>query len=168
MGCSRWRGFSIVEVLIVVMVIAIAAALAVPRMRDSEAAQLRSAANLLLADLSYAQAESITHATDTRLLVLGANNKTYWIAAKSKPNDPITNPADRLPYKVVFGESRASALGKVTIFSSAVGGDARLGFGAYGQLDQTSAATITLTAGGMKITLTVDPVTGQTTIGSIQ
>lgn len=162
------HGFSVVELLIVVTIIAIAAALVVPMMRDNDTAQLRAAAGLLVADLAFAQVESIAHADALRCLVLDADNKTYSVATVSQPTVPLTNPADKSPYSVTFGQRRAQTLGRVTFFSNNIGVDKRLGFGAYGQLDQTTAATFTLAAGDRKITITLDPITGQPTVGSIQ
>lgn len=150
------------------MIIAIAAAMAVPRMRDSEAIQLRSAAHLLISDLAYTQVESIAHSDDPRMLILGTDNKSYWIAAASQPEVPITNPADRLSYKVTFGQGRAQALSRVTIDSSTIGEDKRLGFRAFGQLDQVTDASITLAAGSMKITITLNAITGQPSVSTLE
>ena len=69
---------------------------------------------------------------------------------------------------MAFGLGRAAALGMVESQSVDLDGDDELGFGLYGQLDQTTAATITLAAGDATVTLTLDPATGEVTIGPIQ
>ena len=80
---ARPAGFTLVEMMIVVLVLAIAAALAVPMMGNTAPNKLKGAASMLAADLAYAQVESIAHGDDTRLLVFDNPSDTYHIAAAS-------------------------------------------------------------------------------------
>lgn len=165
------RGFTLVEVLIVVVVLAIAAAAATARMGKTHGQKLVSAAQLLAADLAFAQVESITKGEDPRVVVFTTTNgspHSYHIAAAGTPDTPITNPVGKQPYKVTFGFGRAAALDGVTISGQSVGNDGKLGFGLYGQLDQTTNATLTLACDGKSITLTVNAVSGEVTIGNVQ
>jgi len=141
--------------------------LAMPSFRDSDSTRLRAAANLVLADLAFAQIESISHAADTRRFVVAADGSGYWIAAQSASTTPITNPQDRQPYKVTFGFSRAQALGGVRISTHNFGSDNALGFSAFGQPDQ-AAPSLTLTSGKRTITLTIDSISGEGATGAIQ
>lgn len=161
-------GFTLIEIMTIVAVIAIGSALVMPMFRDQSATQLRSAAQLLAADLDAAKIESLTHANDPRLVVFDLENHRYHLAASSDPDTPITNPFDRNPYRVTFGSKRAAALGLVRIGNLSLDGDDQLGFGIYGQLDQTAPATIQLTADNDAITLTLDPATGEVEIGPLQ
>lgn len=153
--------------MIVVAIVAIAAALVVPRFGDSSVTRLRAAAKLVAADMAFAQVGSIAHADDLRVVVFHADGGGYFIAAASDPAMPITNPVGNVPYRVTFGQGRAQALAGVVITATGVGGDDQLQFGAYGQLDQPAAATVTLTAGAASLTVTLDPVSGEATIGQI-
>lgn len=157
-----------VEIIVVVAILSIVSALVLPMFRDQGVTQLRSAAKLLAADLDAAKVESLTHGDDARVVVFDLTNHTYHLAAVSDPATPITNPVGRQPYAVTFGQGRAAALGMVEIQSVDLDGDHELGFGLYGQLDQADAATITLAAGDDTLTLTVDPATGEATVGPIQ
>jgi prepilin-type N-terminal cleavage/methylation domain-containing protein len=168
---GRCRGFTLVEVMLVVLVLAIVAAVATARMGKSDVQKLVAAAQLLAADLAFAQVESITHGEDPRVVVFNTPANAphgYHIAAAATPNTAIINPVGKMPYEVRFGFGRAAPLDGVTITGQSVGGDGRLGFGLYGQLDQTINATITLACGGKSIMLTVNAVTGETTIGNVQ
>lgn len=151
-------------------VLLILAGIVVPMAGDSGTTRLRQAANLVAADLAFAQVDSITHSDDPRLFVLDAQANSYYLAAASDPEVPLTNPVGKQPYEVIFGQGRAAAMQGVTITDFDLGpdDDVELQFGQYGQLDQTTAATITLSAGGKSITLTIDPVTGETAIGDIE
>lgn len=164
----RRPAFTLMEAMVVVLVIGIGSAMVLPMFRDQGAAQLRAAAQLLAADLDAAKIESLTHTDDPRVVIFDLVNHTYHVAASSDPATPITNPFDKKPYRVAFGAGRASALGLVTISAADLDGDDQLGFGIYGQLDQAAAATVTLAADGHTLTLTIDPATGEATIGAIQ
>ena len=154
--------------MIVVMILGIAAALVAPVLGDTAPTRLRGAAQLLAADLAYAQIESLSHGDDPRVVVFDTTANTYHIAATSDTTTPITNPIGGAPYRVDYGAGRAAHLADVTISAVSLDGDTQLGFGIYGQTDQTTDATITLAAGSSTMTLTVDPSTGEVTIGDIQ
>jgi prepilin-type N-terminal cleavage/methylation domain-containing protein len=160
-------GFTLVEIMIVVTILAIAAALAVPMIGDTSSTKLRGAASMLVADLSFAQVESIAHGDDTRLIVFDNPNDTYHIAAASDNTTPITNPINGQPYLISYGSGSTNSLVGVTIDSYTLDGDDELGYGVYGSLDQTTDATITLGCDGRSVTLTVDAETGESVIGAI-
>lgn len=164
---QRAAGFTLVEVLIVVLIVGIAAGLALPMMSDTSRTRLREAADLLIADMAYAQIESISHGDNPRLMVFDTTNDGYFIAASSDATTPITNPMGNLPYRVIWGESTTVYLSGVTIDTLSVGGDDQLGFGIYGQLDQAANAVITLACEGNKLDLTLDSVNGEVTVGAI-
>ncbi len=153
-----------VELLIVLVLMAIAAVLALPMMNGTNTTRLRAAADLLMADLGFAQVESITHASDPCVVTFDTATATYTIARSSTPATPITNPADNRPYTTTFGTGRASEMTGVTIQAYSLDGDDKLGFGIFGQTDQTTPATITLQAGGSTITIQVDSTSGETSL----
>ena len=159
--------FTLIEVLIVVTVVAIIASMVGPMLGDTAAAQLRAAAQMVVADLQFAQLASVSHGEDTRVVVFDTLNGTYHVGTATAPATPITNPIDGKDYVVQFGSGRASALSDVSISAHALDGDDRVGFGIYGQLDQTVAATVTLAAAGNTVTITLDPVTGEASVGAI-
>ncbi len=161
------RGFTLIELLIVATIVAIAAALAVPMLKNTAASKLQGAASSLVADLAFAKVESIAHGDDPRLVVFDPPADTYHIAAASDPATPITNPIAARPYSITYGQGTAVSLIGVGIDSVSVGGDDQLGFGIYGGLDQPTAATITLGCDGQTVTVSVDPNTGESTIGAI-
>lgn len=167
------RAFTLVELLIVVLIIGIVAGIAVPMLGQTDSTRLTAAAQLLAADLAFAQNESITHGDDPRLVVFDAAANTYHIAPTSTPDTPVTEPVTGQPFAVTFGQGRAAQLAGVTLSTLSMDGDSgstndRFAFGIYGQIDQATDATITLASGGMTILVTVNATTGETTIGSLQ
>ncbi len=163
---QRAGAFTLLEIMIVVAILAILASL-VPMIGSTDEARLRGAAQMLVADLELAQMQSIAHSEDGRVLVFAAAGDAYHLGTASSPATPIINPIDKRDYVVQFGVSRAFYLGGVTITGTSLGGDNQLGFGEYGQLDQATPATITLGAAGSTITITLDPLTGEVSVGPI-
>jgi len=165
--------------MIVVMIIGIAAALALPMLTQDTSTKVIAAAQLLAADLAYAQIESIAHGDDPRVVVFDNTNHKYFITTESAiaaavgaggtalTATPITNPVGNTNYVTTFGKTRALALTGVQIGAYALGGDNQLKFLIYGQTDMSANATITLTCSGKSITVTVDPVSGEASIGNV-
>jgi type II secretory pathway pseudopilin PulG len=159
---------SLVEVTITLLCLAIAAMVVFPTLSDTAPEQLRGAAQVVIADLQFAQGQSMSRGDDPRLVVFEPGRNGYSIAPKSEPNKPIKHPIGGEKYVTKFGQGRAASLGKVRIGALTVGGDDQLAFGGLGQLDQTTPATITLTAGSRSLVITIDPITGDATTGAIQ
>jgi Tfp pilus assembly protein FimT len=162
------RAVTLAELLVVVICLAVAAAIVMPTALDGPATQLRAAADLLVADLEYARSESMSNADDPRLLVFDASTNRYHIARRSDATVPLTDPVGAQGYVTNYGVGRAAPLPRVRIGSLQLAGDNRLAFGANGELDQTEPAQITLTAGTHFVTITVDPVIGEATVGPLQ
>jgi len=161
------RSFTAIELLIVIVIVAIAASLVIPMIGGTSTVRLRAATRMLVADLEFAQIESMAHADDPRLLVIAGSTR-YRIARTSDSIGAIVNPADGTDYRVEYGTGRAAELIGVVISAYSLDGDDRLGFGRYGQLDQTEAATITLAASGETVTVTLDPETGEAAVGPVE
>ena len=163
-----FRGFTFFEIMVVLAIMVIITYLALPMIGAMTDDRLRSAAQMLEADLAAAQVGSITHADDPRQVVFDTDTNSYHIVAASNPDQPLTDSVTQQPYTMTFGIGRAAETAGVTIQSLELGGDATLGFGAYGQLDQPTPAVITLADGHRSITLTINPSTGQVTIGGVE
>ncbi|MEM0913085.1 MAG: prepilin-type N-terminal cleavage/methylation domain-containing protein [Planctomycetota bacterium] len=161
------RGLTLVEMLIVVVIVGIAAALAVPMFSESSDIRLRSAASVLVADLDAARIDSIANADDPRVVVFDTAVGSYHVAAASAPATPLTNTAVGGNWQVVYGQGTAARLDGVGLQSVSLGGDSTLTFGAFGNLDESADATIELAAGTLRITVTVDAATGEATVGPI-
>lgn len=160
------------ELMIVVAVLAIIGAMAVPMFSGTDATRLTSAASVLAADIDAARAESISHGEDTRTLVFGSDKLTWHIAAASDTNTPINQADTSQPYTRTLGSGSLKQLQGVTIDSydldtSSETNDNKLGFGIFGQTDQTSDPTITLRSGVNILTLTINATTGEVTIGQV-
>jgi Tfp pilus assembly protein FimT len=157
--------------MIVVVVMAIVAVLALPMVGATNKTRLESAARLLIADLGYAQMESIAHPDDPYGVKFDSNAETYTVVhhtsyppftctTASAVNDPTTGQS----FVTDFGNGRARGLAGVEISSYSLDSDACIVFGAFGQTDQSTAATVTLISGGTTLTVSIDPTSGEATI----
>ena len=200
---AGWTGFDIlhfrsamtlVGVLIVIALLAIAAGLVIPTLGDSNTMRLREAARMLAADIEYAQSDSIAHGDAPRAIVFDTNNRNrYWIAprvanqpakAPAMANaiaDPVwrdpANAANYAPFVTVFGQNRAAATTGVTIQSVQNlvndGGLQFLAFNVYGvpidsaglpRAASSSPARVTITGGASTMVIEVQAGTGEVTV----
>ena len=160
------------ELMIVVAVLGIIGAMAAPMFSATDATRLTSAASVLAADIDVARAESIAHSEDLRFIVFDNDDRTWHIAAASDTTTPIDHPENGLPYRRTLGVSALQQLQGVTIDSynldtASETDDNKLGFGIYGQTDQTTDPTIILRSGVNVLTLTINATTGEVTIGQV-
>jgi prepilin-type N-terminal cleavage/methylation domain-containing protein len=160
----RNHAFTLVEMMIVVACLAIAAVLVAPMATDASQTRLIHAAQLVMSDLAYAQAQTLRQSDDPYAVVFDTANNRYYIALQSDTDTPITHPTDKTPYQTQFGIGRAAGLSGVVLQSVDLDGDAMVVFGRYGQIDQVADATITLAEGSHTLTITVDAITGATSV----
>jgi len=161
-----------VELMLVVAVLGIIGALALPMFTGTDVTKLKAAARVLASDIDAARAESIAHGEDPRVLVLDDTHHAWHLAAASDPDTPIRHADTGRPYARTLGVGPLRQLDGVRIHAYDLDTDSqtndhRLGFGLYGQTDQASDPTITLAAGNNTLTLTIHATTGEVTIGDI-
>jgi Tfp pilus assembly protein FimT len=153
-----------VEILLVVLIIAIAAMIAVPTMGSMDSVQIRSAANMIAADLEYAKSMAISR-QENYSVVFPANS---YYEVHDHNGVMITHPETKLDYKVDF--SSDSRLNKVVIESADFDADPSktitfdyLGSphsGSGTSLSDLNSGTISIRAGDFTMTIRVEPVTG--------
>ena len=158
------NGFTLLEILIVVVIIAIAALTVVPMMSSAGSLQIRSAANMIAADLEYAKSMAISRGQDYSV-VFNAATESYQIEDLSKPvGDPeriIDHPVKK-GFDYIIDFQNDSRLDKVDITSVSFTNSTVI-FNCLGSPDN-NGGTINLWAGGTTATVRVEPVTGYISI----
>ena len=159
------RGFTLLEILVVVVILAIAAAMAVPMLSAGGATKLQAAAEMVAADLEYAKSMAISRGGRYRVTFDVAGN-AYQV---EDPNGavidhPITKGS---PYVVDFDGGRLSG---VEIASADFDGTAGVQFDSLGSPyrateEALDSGVLTLRIGDRTETVHVEPVTGMITIG---
>jgi prepilin-type N-terminal cleavage/methylation domain-containing protein len=155
------KAFTLLELLIVMVILGLAATLAVPLVADQDSSGVQAAARLLTADLGYAQLEAISHADDRCRVTFDMSAGSYTLSRNSAPASPIAEPITGQPYATQFGAGRAAQAAGVAIQGYSLGGDNYISFGRYGELDQSTTATISLRRGAVTLTIQIDPTTGE-------
>jgi Tfp pilus assembly protein FimT len=155
------------EILLVVVIIAIAAMIAVPMMGSMDSVQIRSAANMIAADLEYAKSMAISR-QKYYSVVFNPANSCYEV---HDPNGIIKHPVKKgFNYKVDF--SSDSRLDKVVIDDVVIdpdpGSSKTITFDYLGSPysgsgtspNPLNSGTISIRAGDFTMTVSVEPVTG--------
>jgi prepilin-type N-terminal cleavage/methylation domain-containing protein len=156
-----YAAFTFIEILIVVVILAIAAMMAVPMIGSAETMQIRSAANIIAADLEYAKSMAISRQKKYSV-VFDTVHESYRI--EDDVGTIINHPVKKgFPYIVNF--SSDSRLSRVDISQADFDGTNVIKFDYLGSPynghgNPLNAASIVLHAGGSISTITVEPVTG--------
>lgn len=157
---SLRKGFTLIELLIVIVIIAIAAMTAIPMMSSAGSVQIKSAANMIAADLEYAK--SVAIARGQRFIVeFDENADSYSI--KDQAGNVIAHPVKKgFNYVVGF---RDKGLDKVDIADVDFDGTGKvkfdyLGSPYNGDNNPLNRGVIRLQAAGIVVTVNVEPVTG--------
>lgn len=158
--CCINRAFTIVEIIIVMAIIAIAALIMVPMMGSAASMQLHSAANMIAADLEYAKSMAISR-SQTFSVVFNTTEDSYRI--QDQNGITIGHPVKRGFDYVI--DLQDAGLNKVDISSVNFDTTGTIKFDYVGSPyngndNALNNGLITLQADGVTATVTVEPVTG--------
>lgn len=151
---STDSGFSLIEILIVVVIIAIAAAMAIPMMSSAGGIQVRSAANMVAADLEYAKSMAISR-QKMYTVVFDKLTESYQI---EDANGVVYHPVKK-GFKYIVNFSSDSRLDKVDIADVDFNSEEAVEFDYLGS-PVNGGGIITLQADGTTVTIIVEAVTG--------
>jgi prepilin-type N-terminal cleavage/methylation domain-containing protein len=163
------HGFTMIELLIVVAILAIAAAIVVPMASSAGSMQLRAAGNMVAADLEYAKSMSISRG-QKYAVVFDKTNESYQV--NDEGGTMITHPITHGWYTVSFRND--GRLSQVDIVDVSFDSKNTVSFdylgspygGAGGSATPLNSGVITLRAGGITRTVNVAPVTGYISVSN--
>lgn len=164
------HGFTLVEMLIVVAILAIAAAIVVPMASSAGSMQLRSAVNIVAADLEYAKSLSISQG-QRYAVIFDKTTESYRVV--NEAGDTVPHPVKKgFLFTVDFRND--SRLAGVDIVDANFDGVATVSFDSLGSPYHGSGGTaaalnsgvVTLRAGGVTRTVNVEAVTGYITVSN--
>lgn len=164
-------GFTLIEIIIVVIILGIAAMMAVPMLSSAADMQVRAAANRIAADLEYAKSMAITH-QKTYSVEFDTANESYQILDST--GTVIANPVrPSEDYAVDFStDSNTSRVNIATAVFNTVMYDTvtfdYLGspYAGTGTGTSLNLGKVTLQADDFSIDVEVEPMTGYVTITS--
>jgi prepilin-type N-terminal cleavage/methylation domain-containing protein len=165
-------GFTLVEILCVVVILGIASAIIIPQIGSRDDLNSAAAARVLMSDLMYAQNRAI--ATQKKHFVAFVG-QTYTLESRNTDTSAlftITQPITKDPYVVTFGQA-STPLSNATLGAPSFSGATTIAFDEMGSpysyngttlTPMTTAGTITVTCGAKTLTVSIEPYTGETSV----
>jgi prepilin-type N-terminal cleavage/methylation domain-containing protein len=172
-------GFTLVEVMIVLVVMAILAAAIVPAMNPNLYDQLETAAQLIASDLAYGRGLAVTN-NSTYRYTFDVTNNLYYLeysgtnsALSTLPSSAFYTSQDTSTRRYMLLNNLPGYGGVVRLAAVGSNGSSpapltQLEFGSFGQTTQTDETDIWLTAGSGSLQrymyVKVNPITGLATV----
>ncbi len=150
----RGFGFTLVELLIVVVILSIVALTAIPMMSSAASIQIRSAGNMIAADVEYARSMAISRGQYFSV-EFDKNADSYRIVDQN--SNVIPHPVKK-GFTYVVNFRNESRLSRVDITNANFNTTQKVTFDCLGSPD--NGGSVNLQAGGVTTTITVEPVTG--------
>ena len=172
------KALTLVEMLVVVFIAGLIAAVAIPLSAGQSGFELEGAARRIMADARYAQSQSMNQ-RQGHSLVFDTGRGFYFYALPAAPSLAGIDPISKKDYLILFGDactdpvlsaqSHAAEFPAVELDSVDFGGASTLCFDELGfPVDAAGAAlsvaTIDIRIGQSSRTITVDVSSGQVTI----
>jgi len=171
--CRCRRGFTLIEILGVVFILGVMAAVILPQLGTTNDQNSMAAARTVMADLLYAQSRAIS-LQKMHYVQFNTSNGTYQVMTSVSPAVVINNPVSGQGYTVTFGSSSTTGLQSMSLGSANFDGQTVIAFDSmgvpYSYNTSTSTATalvsgtIVLTSGTASSTITVAPFSGQLSV----
>ena len=163
-GCGD-GAFTLVEILVVIVILAIAAATVIPMMSSAGSIQIRSAAQMIAADLEYAKSMAISRGQNYSV-VFNAGADSY--AIQDQGGTVIAHPVKKgFTYVVDFAND--ARLNRVDIAAANFDGTSTVKFDYLGSPydgdgNPLNSGSVTLQADTVTMTISVEAVTGYVSV----
>lgn len=179
---ERPAAFTLVEILVVVVILGIAAAVIVPQMGSRDDLKAAAAARMIMADLIYAQNKAISTQTRHYVKFDTTTPQTYRLLSSMNPETDIQQPVTKAStYTVKFGRNAPADTNGITPGMEQCGlgtinieGHTNIGFDELGvpcywdtatnkavSLTVSGGSSIQVTCGTFTLTVSIEPYTGE-------
>jgi type II secretion system protein H len=155
---AGFRGFTLIELIVVLLIMTIIAAVAVPMVSGTNAMQAQAAARMLMADLEYAQSLSVTTGSPITVQFNRTNNSYKLINNQSQT---VGHPISGKGYEVIYAQTSGAT--QVDVLSTTLAGD-QVTFDTLGA--PTPDGAISVSAGSQTYVVSIAPVTGRVTVAA--
>jgi len=154
----RRNAFTLVEIMLVIVIMGIVAAIAIPMLSKAGSVQVRAAAEMVAADMEYAKSMAISRQQN---YTVDFDTAAESYSIKDKDGVIITHPV-KTDFDYTIDFTADSRISSVKISTADFNSTTQVTFDRLGAPD--NAGTITLTADGITATVTVEAVTGYVSI----
>lgn len=170
---SRRNAFTLVEILAVLVIMGVAAAMVIPRIGNRDDLKTASAARVVMANLIFAQNRAIS-LQKTQYVKFDVANKTFSVIDTPAPLAYVTDPVTLANAGGTFGNAGSNGLVGVTLTSANFDGQTTIAFDELGTphaynfatgatTAMVNTGTIVLRAGTTTLTISVEPYSGEIT-----
>ena len=156
---EQTAGFTLVEIIVVVLILALAAGLAIPYAVGASSFQAVSGARIVASDLQYAQNTAITDQSSVTV-TFQLSQETYTL---SNASGPLIHPITKDAYTVNFGSTEG--LSELDIVSASFAGNPSVTFDEMGAPD--NPGSVTLQAGSHAYRVDVAAATGRVAVTAL-
>ena len=167
--------FTLAEILVVVVILGIIAAVVGVSIGTRDDLRARSVARVLTADLQYIQSRAIVRREPHYVTIGGSNGSILFATRNGGAWQTLTHPIDKGEFRIVFGINGTGGGKDVALDGVDFSGNAVFGFDETGtpffcdinggsRADATVPASFTLAAGDFEIVVNVQPITGEVSI----
>ncbi len=163
------RGYTLIEVLIVVVILGIAGALVVPSIASADVLRVQAAVRTIVSDINFAQSDGLAH-QEGRAIVFDPPTNRYALLEVHGPNpDPQTDTIYEVDLSQAnrFHDARIDSaifdFGSTLVFDE-FGGPVT----APGSATPGNGGTITVSGSGSVFAITVEAYTGRVTVTRLQ
>jgi prepilin-type N-terminal cleavage/methylation domain-containing protein len=167
----RTRAFTLVEILMVVLILAITSAIIIPQIGSRDDLKAAAGARVMMADMIWAQNRAIS-TQQKQYIVFNGQSYTIWYKDSSGVLHQNTNPVTLTPYKTTFGQA-SSPMQDVSLGTGNFAGQWSLcydemgtpyGYDGTNETPLTGTGTIQVNCGNQSLTITVEGYTGETSV----
>jgi type II secretory pathway pseudopilin PulG len=151
---NRHAGFTAIEVILILVMLGILAAIAYPRMQALPGIRVSAAAQTIVSDINYAQTLAITMPPDNYGVVFTAGTNSYSVY-KNSAGTIIPHPFKPGNYTVNLN---------VEYQGAALGSNYTVEFDSLGSPVSGGGGSVTVSGGGSSKTIAVQANTGRVTV----
>jgi prepilin-type N-terminal cleavage/methylation domain-containing protein len=173
-------GFTLVEILVVVVILGIAGAIIVPQLGTRDDRKVESAARVIIADLIYAQNLAIT-SQDLRYVAFDVTGSPRRYSVTDQAMNILKHPVEKTTYTIRFGAGGTHGMDEITLVSADFSNQAGVAYHTMGYdelgapmvytdtgtTETMHAGSIVLQCGTFKIRIDIEPYTGQIKVTNI-